>query len=75
MKLGSDMYHLKTFHIPKHEGVNKLMGLECNQKTTRNPLEIKKILILAYDLKPTEIMLKCRGFFIAIHKHLTQALA
>ena len=23
MKLGPDMYHVKTFNIPKHEGVNK----------------------------------------------------
>ena len=23
MKLGPDMYHLNTFNIPKHEGVNE----------------------------------------------------
>ena len=26
MKLGPDMYHLNTSHIPKHEGVNKWVG-------------------------------------------------
>ena len=36
MKLGPDMYHLNTFHIPKHEGVNEWwMG-----GTTKKPPEI-----------------------------------
>ena len=24
-----DMYHLKTFHIQKNEGVNELVGVRC----------------------------------------------
>ena len=61
-------------HIPKHEVVNKWVGGGCNQKATRNCLEIKRILTFTYHLKPTQIILRKRGFFIAIHNHLTLAL-
>ena len=43
MKLGPDMYHLNTFNIPKHEGVNKWAGVGRIQKTTRKCYEIKRI--------------------------------
>ena len=44
MKLGPDMYHLNTFDIPKHEGVNKWAGGGGRiQKTTRKCNEIKRI--------------------------------
>ena len=43
MKLGPDMYHLNTFNIPKHEGVNKWAGGERNRKTTTKCHEIKTI--------------------------------
>ena len=47
MKLGPDMHHLNTFHIAKHEGVNKWAGGGRNQKTTRICHEIKRILTFA----------------------------
>ena len=49
MKLGPDMYHLNTFDIPKHEGVNKWAaeGVGCIQKTTKKCHEIKRISIIA----------------------------
>ena len=43
MKLGPDIYHLNTFNIPKHEGVNKWVGGGRIQKTTRKCHEIKRI--------------------------------
>ena len=43
MKLGPDMYHLNTFNIPKHEGVNKWVGRGRIHKTTRKCHEIKSI--------------------------------
>ena len=43
MKLGQDMYHLNTFNIPKHEGVNDWAGGGHNQKTTRKCHEIRRI--------------------------------
>ena len=43
MKLVPDMYHVNTFNIPKHEGVNKWAGGGRNQKTTRKCHEIKRI--------------------------------
>ena len=47
MELGPDMYHLNTFHIPKHEGINKWVGGGHNQKATRNCHKIKRILTFA----------------------------
>ena len=44
MKLGRDMYQLNTFHIPKHESVNKWVGGGRKQKATRNCREIKRTL-------------------------------
>ena len=43
MKLGPEMYHLHTFHLPKKEGVNDLAGKERIQKTTKRCNEIQKI--------------------------------
>ena len=37
------MYHLNTFNMPKHDGVNEWAGGEHNQKTTRKCNEIKRI--------------------------------
>ena len=54
MKFGPDLYHLNTFHIQKRDGVNKWVGGRCNQKATRNCHEMKRILIFAYHLKPTQ---------------------
>ena len=36
-------YHLNTFNIPKHEGVNKWAGGGCDQKFIRKCHEIKRI--------------------------------
>ena len=44
MKLGPDMYHLNTFKIPKHEGVNEWAGGGRNQTNTRKSYEIKRVL-------------------------------
>ena len=43
MKLGPDMYHLNTFNVLKHEGVNKWAGRGRIHKTTRKYHEIKRI--------------------------------
>ena len=41
MKLGPDMNHLKTFNIPKPEGVNEWAGGKAQpKKTTRKCHEI-----------------------------------
>ena len=72
MKLGPDTYYVNPFNIPKHEGVNKWAGEGHNQKTTRKYHDIKRISTFTY-LKPTQIMLKRRRFFTAIHNHLTLA--
>ena len=37
------MYHLNTCNTPKYEGVNEWAGGGCNQKTTRECYEIKRI--------------------------------
>ena len=73
MKLGPDMYHLNTFNIPKHEGVNKSVVGGTYKKTLENAMKLKE-LQLSHHLKPTQIMLKRKGFFTAIHNHLTLAL-
>ena len=73
MKLGPDMDHLNTFHIPKHEGVNKWAGEWRNQKTTRKSYEIKWILTFASS-KTNSDNAKEKGIFTAIHNHLTLAL-
>ena len=47
MKVGPDIYHLNTFNIPKHEGVNEWArcgeGAGWNQKITRKRHDIKRI--------------------------------
>ena len=43
MKLGPDMYHLNTFNIPKHKGVNKWVGRGRIHKATGKCHEIKRI--------------------------------
>ena len=47
MNFDPDMYHLSTFNIPKHEGVNEWAGERRNQKTTRKCHKIKRILTFA----------------------------
>ena len=75
MKLGPDMYHLNTFNIPKHVGVNKWADREgTSKKPPENVIKLRKSR-LSHHLKPTQIMLKRRGFFNAIYNHLTLALA
>ena len=79
MKLGPDMYHLNAFNIPKDEGVNKWEdeGLGGDRGTSKKPPENAMKLResrLSHHLKPTQIMLKRRGFFTAIHNHLTLVL-
>ena len=72
MKLGPDMYHLNTFNTPEHEGVNIWAcgggggGRGVSKKTPENVMELRESR-LSYHLKPTQIMLKRRGFFTAIH--------
>ena len=74
MKLDPDMYHLNTFDIPKHEGVNKWAGGEgASKKPPENAMKLRESR-LSHHLKPTQIMLKRRGFFTAIENHLTLAL-
>ena len=46
MKLGPDMCHLNVFNIPKNEGVNEWVGGGCNEETTTECHEIKRILTL-----------------------------
>ena len=69
MKPNVIMCLYKTFNL----AVNQ-KPLKMSQKATRNCHEIKRILTFSYHLKLTQIMRKRRGFFIAIHYHLTLAL-
>ena len=62
MKLGRDMYHLNTFNIPKHEGVNKWVGGGRIQKATRKYHEIKRISTLA-SAKTNSDNAKEKGIF------------
>ena len=74
MKLDPDMYHLNTFNIPEHEGVNKWADGAGNiQKTTRKCDEIKRISTFASS-KANSVNTKEKGFFTAINNHLTLAL-
>ena len=74
MKLGLDMYHLNTLNIPKHKGVNKWAGWGTQPKhPPENAMKLREPQLL-YHLKPTQKMLKTRGFFTALHNHLTLAL-
>ena len=73
MKLGPDMNQLNTFNIPKHEGVNKWVGGGASKKPPENAMKLRESR-LSHHLKPTQIMLKRRGFLTAIHNHLILAL-
>ena len=70
MKLGPGMYHLNTFNIPKHEGVNKWAA---SIKPPEDAMKFRESR-LSHHLKPTQIMPKRKGFFTAIHNHVTLAL-
>ena len=74
MKLGPDMYHLNTFNIPKYEGVNKWVGGRGTSKRTSENVNELRESRLSHHQKPTQMMLKRREFFTAIHNHLTLAL-
>ena len=82
MKLAPDMYHLNAFNIPKDEGVNKWEGEGWGEggwpgaafkKPPENAMKLRES-PLSHHLKPTQIMVKRRGFFTAIHNDLTLAL-
>ena len=60
MKLGPDVYHLNTFNIPKHEGVNEWAG--GGRKSPENAMKLRESRP-SHHLKPIQIMLKRRGFF------------
>ena len=70
MKFGRDMYHLNTFNIPKHEGVNKWAGGggEHIQKITRKYHEFKRILTIASSKtnseKSTSLVLLKKPFYV-----------
>ena len=42
MKLGPDMYHLSTFNITKHEGVNAWAGRGTTRKTPKNVMKLRE---------------------------------
>ena len=67
------MYQLNTFNIPKHEGVNKQMGGCVSRKPQKNAMKLRESR-LSPHLKPTQIMLKRKGFSTAIDNHLTLVL-
>ena len=46
MKLGSGVYHLNTFDVPKNEGVKEWAGVSRIQKTNKKYHKINKILPL-----------------------------
>ena len=73
MELGPDMYHLNIFNIPKHEGVNKWAGGGGSKKPPENSMKLRESRLL-HHLKPTQIMPTRKGFFTAIHNHLTLAM-
>ena len=74
MKLGPGVYHLNTFNIPKHEGVNEWASGGHNQKTTRKCNEIKRILTFASSKTNSDNAKEKGIFFTAIHNHLTLTL-
>ena len=63
MKLGPDVYHLNTFNIPKHEGVNEWAGGWRSQKATRKCHEIKKISSFASSITNSDNT-KGKGTFL-----------
>ena len=73
MKLGSDMYHLNTFNIPKYEVSINEQVMVASKNSPENAMKLRESR-LSHRLKPTQIMLKRKGFFTAIHNHLTLAL-
>ena len=74
MRLGPDMYHPNIFNIPKHESVNKWVGgWRASKKPPENVIKLRESR-LSHHVKPTQIMLKRRGFFTALDNHLTLAL-
>ena len=42
MKLGPDMYHLSTFHLPGNEGVNQWAGGGASKKPSKNAMKFTK---------------------------------
>ena len=62
MKLGPDVYHLNTFNIPKHEGVNERGDGGAIKKPAENAMKLRESRLSDY-LKPIQIMLKRREFF------------
>ena len=51
MKLGPDMYHLKTFHLHQNEGGSDLAGGRGIQKTIKKCHEINIISALTWSNK------------------------
>ena len=56
-KLGQDMYHLNTFNVPKHEGVNKWAGGDVTKKPPENVMKLRESR-LSHHLKPIQMMLE-----------------
>ena len=40
MKLGPDMYHLSTFHLPRNEGVNQWAGGGASKEAPKNTIKL-----------------------------------
>ena len=61
-----NMYHLNTFNIPKHEGINKNWRVGgASKKPPENAMKLRESQLL-HHLKPTQIMLKRKGFFTVL---------
>ena len=58
MKLGPDMYHLNTFNMIKHEGVNEWAGGDATKKPPENAMKLREESRLSHHLKPIQIILK-----------------
>ena len=56
MKLVPDMYHVNTFNIPKHEGVNKWAGGGRIQKTTKNVMKLRESRLSNFTFKSAPLL-------------------
>ena len=63
MKLGSGVYHLNTFDVPKNEGVKEWAGVSRIQKTNKKCHKINKILPLTWPNNSLQNAMKV-GIFL-----------
>ena len=63
MKITSDIYHLKTFNIRKHDGVKEWTDGGTTKKPAENVMKLREYR-LSHHLKPVQKMLKQGCHFV-----------